>query len=130
MNDAQTIVTGIVSVIGSALVAWLTSRSSRAATAEMAKVQNRQTDIDGMDRLVHNLEARLGKVEAELERVETEAAQLHDRVRTLEQERTRDRALIRHLISYVNVLREALRAANLTVPNAPGGLDLDGGILS
>lgn len=102
---------------------WVVARFSKQANMKTAEVQDKANGIDGMDKLVHNLETRLEKVEARADALAT-------RVQTLEEERTRDRSLIRHLIDYVHTLRDALRRAQVPVPEAPGGLDLEGGPLA
>jgi hypothetical protein len=48
----------------------------------------------------------------------------------LERDSRRDKALIRHLILYIRTLIAALRAAGAEVPEAPAGIDLEGGPLS
>lgn len=95
------------------------SKQANEKTAEVqARASDRTSDIEGMDRLVHNLETRLAKVEGEAER-------LAQRVRVLEEERVRDKSMIRSLILYVRTLRDALRVLGQPIPEAPGGLDLD-----
>ena len=131
-----TIIGGIITVIGSGVVAWLTSRASRHAAdktaevgARVAEVQDRSADIDGMDRLVKNLESRLARVEQLLDKVESENVELETRIRTLEGKRARDRTIIRYLIDYARALIRELRAEGLAVPEPPAGIDLDDPLL-
>jgi len=118
-STLQVIAVALLALVGQLVIA----RYSKRANDKTAEVQDRANTIDGTDRLIHNLETRLDKVEKR-------ADSLAGRVAQLEEERTRDRSLIRHLIDYVHVLRDALRGANVPVPEAPGGLDLDGGPLA
>lgn len=95
------------------------SKQANLKTAEVqARANERTSDIEGMDRLVHNLETRLA-------RVEDRADRLADRVRMLEEERVRDKSMIRSLIAYARSMRDMLRTLGQPIPEPPGGLDLD-----
>ena len=118
MGSAAVVASAITGLLSLAGVVWV-ARLSRAANAKTAEVQQEANALDGMDKLVKNLETRLGNVEERAEK-------LAERVQTLESERVRDKSLIRHLITYAQILREALRNLGQPVPEPPGGLDLDG----
>lgn len=100
---------------------WTVGKFSKQANARTAEVQDRAnertSDIEGMDRLVHNLETRLDKVEKANEK-------LAERVQLLEEERVRDKSMIRGLLAYIRTLRNSLSAAGQPIPEPPGGLDL------
>ena len=108
MTEAATgIVVALLVLVGQ----WVVARNSRKANAETNKV-------DGNDKLIHNLETRLEKVEERADKLAT-------RVQALEEERIRDKSLIRNLWNYVVTLRERLRALGQPLPDPPGALDFD-----
>lgn len=123
LETIRVVVVAVLVLVGQRGVAkW--SKQANDKTAQVADrgndVADRANDIEGMDRLVHNLQTRL-------EKVEERADKLASRVQILEEERVRDKSLIRHLIDYAHTLRDALRSAGMKVPEPPAGLDFDGG---
>lgn len=101
---------------------WVVARYSKKANDKTAEVQQDANAVAGFHQLV-------GDLRTEVDRLRTEVGELRQHVLALEGERTRDRSLIRHLIGYVNVLIAALRTAGQPIPEAPGGLEFDGGAL-
>ena len=110
----QGTVVAVVFVFGQRIVA----RYSKQANDKTVAVQDRANDIDENDKLIRNLASRLTSVEAR-------ADLLADRVRALEDERIRDKSLIRNLWAYVVTLRERLKALGQPLPEPPGALDFD-----
>lgn len=112
--------------------------SHTARVAERAtQVQERATEIDGLDRLVQRLEKRLEQQEQQSMRQQEDGRScldkitaLEGKVRTLEASQRADKMMIRHLVTYARMLRDALIKSGGVVPESPAGLDIDRGFAS
>lgn len=129
MSWWQTIAVALIASLGTYTAARITARSSDRAADKTAAVQARTVELDGMDRLVHNLEARLNRVEQEAREALDRNLRLTQRVETLEDNLRDTRALLRDtrtlfnmLVEYTRLLRQILAASGVRVPAPPDAL--------
>lgn len=117
-------------ILGSYLAARIAARTSQHATdttAALTKEANALTRdaqaLSGLGKLVEELQEEMQGLRKRLVECERQVSELR-------RERARDKMLIRHLVAYVQTLRGVIRTCGATVPEAPAGLDLEGGPLS
>jgi len=96
MTFDPVIVTGVLSLVGTGLVAWLgflNARLSTAKTSEQALIDRLEKRIDQLDRTIANQDTKLALLEQKNDALEKENDSLKERVRVLE----RDGAAAEHL---------------------------------
>jgi predicted nucleic acid-binding Zn-ribbon protein len=118
-------VTGLATYLG----VRLTARVSQKATDTTAVLSKEANAISGFHQLVGDLQRSFDQLREDHNKLRHEHNELQRHVAKLEEQRDRDKSLIRLLISYVTTLRDTLRREQLPIPDAPAGLDLDGGPL-
>ena len=98
----QVVAVTIISTFGTVAVAKVAARSSDRASERTATAAGRATEVDGMDRLIGRLEARLAAVEEDATEARAEAAEcrrenaaLQARVASLEDDLRDTRATLR-----------------------------------
>jgi len=121
-------------VVGPVLVAggtWAATRASSKASTHAADrssaVQSDSVQIEGYHKLVTDMRADIDRTRDDMRDLQRAHDRLEERVKHLQRQELRDKALIRHLIGYCRHLRTVLvdLGHGDKVPEPPGGLDLD-----
>lgn len=135
----QLVIGAGLTLVGTYITAKFALKSSTHATDKSAEVQQEQNAVTGYEKLTADLRKDLDRVRVDLTRL-TESHEtltgkhetltkkhenLREHVTTLEQQRARDKTLIRYLINYARQLRDELVKVGVPVPDGPGGIDLD-----
>lgn len=119
-------------VVGPVLVAggtWAATRASSKASTHAADrssaVQSDSVQIEGYHKLVTDMRSDLDRLRVDLGDVQRAHDKLEERVKRMQHQELRDKALIRHLIGYCRKMRDEIVRLGGEVPEPPGGLDLD-----
>lgn len=122
----QAVVVALLVFAGQRVIA----SSSKQANDKTAEVQKDANAVSGFHELVGDLRAELDRLGGKVERLEDALDKTNRHVKTLEDQRAKDKTLIRYLVTYIRTLIAALTRAGMPIPEAPAGLDLDGGPLA
>lgn len=122
----QAVVVALLVFAGQRVIA----NSSKQANDKTADVQKDANAVSGFHELVGDLRTDIGRLRSEVSELRDELDKTNRHVKTLEDQRAKDKSLIRYLVAYVRTLIAALTQAGIPIPEAPAGLDLDGGPLA
>lgn len=115
---------------GSYLVARFTARQSKHATDTTAELTKEANAISRDMNAVTGLNALVEQLQEEMHGLRDRLTSCERRVADLQRERTRDKSTIRHLIAYARTLIAELKRFGHPIPEAPAGLDHEGGPLA
>lgn len=123
MSLWQAIAVGVLSLLGSYLVARVTSRSADRATDKTVEAQKHATSSEDLRHLADKLEHRLDKVEEDLDEARARIAALESELQRERQESYQLRMLVGALVEYCRLLRRTLRVYAVEIPQPPDILD-------
>lgn len=121
----QFVIGAALTLAGTYITAKFALKSSTHAVDKSTEVQHEQNAVSGYEKLTADLRADLDRLRADLDRLAEDQRTLRRHVTTLEEQRVRDKTLIRYLINYARQLRDELMKLGVPVPDGPGGIDLD-----
>lgn len=129
MELDNNVLLGIIGFLGTATVggiSYFTARLARKSAQAQTNVEERAKVIEAYDKLNEDLENRnaklneeLSKLESRMDALEAQRREDRDRIWRLEEDKVTQRAAIRTIINYCDLLVELLETHGINVPTEP-----------
>lgn len=134
MSASQSQLLGVAGILGTIVVPYIVARvtagTSKHATDTTRELTKEANQITRDANAVTGLNALVEQLQEELRELRRRCSALEGDFEAMKRETARKDTLIRHLIAYVKTLQNRLRTSGISVPEAPAGLDLEGGPLA
>lgn len=109
--------------LGSVTAAKFASRGTVKAAQTTAEQAKETGAVSGYHELVSDLRQDVNRLRQDYDSLRTDHEEVRRHVKSLEDQATRDKSLIRHLILYIRALRDEIQRLGGTPVEAPADLD-------